>query len=417
MPRGAAEKTDRLYRNFKDYVVLEDLDIEIHLPKEGHIIGKDSRSHDRLIHGIKVVLARNYIDNLREEVTKRLRQKAEQGVFPGGRPPLGYRNNAATHTIEVHPENALIVRRMFELYATGNFSLSEVRRILRDEFSIRIPKSHLHRLLQNRFCLGEFLWRGKQYTGSHPPIISHELFNSVQQIFDRANRPRRQKHEFAFTGLLQCAHDGCAITAEMKKQRYVYYHCTGFRGKCELPYFREEELADRLGQVLADIHIPDAVLAELKHSLATDQQRNQQAVREQRQRLNQRLSMIRQRLDQAYLDKLDRKIDAEFWERKSAEWRAEEQQVAMALTGLDHASPDRLLDATRILELANKAHFLYVSQNPAEKAKLLKMVLSNWAIDGATLYPTYRKPFDLICQRAKNEEWRGRRDSNSRPLP
>ena len=409
-----AEKTDRLYRNFKDYVVLEELDIEIHLPKEGHIIGKDSRSHDRLIHGIKVVLARNYIDNLREEVTKGLRQKAEQGVFPGGRPPLGYRNNTATHTIEIHLGNAPIVQRMFEAYAGGNYSLSEVRRILRDEFSVRIAKAHIHRLLQNRFYLGEFFWRGKQYNGSHPPIISRELFDSVQQVFNRANRPRRQKHEFAFTGLLQCAHDGCAITAEIKKHRYVYYHCTGFRGKCELPYFREEELADRLGQVLVDIHIPDAVLAQLKHSLASDQHRNQQALREQRQRLNQRLSMIRQRLDQAYLDKLDSKIDAGFWERKSAEWRSEEQQVTMALAGLDQASPDRLLDAARILELANKAHFLYVSQNPAEKAKLLKMVLSNCAIDGATLYPTNRKPFDLIFQRAKNEEWRREGDSNPR---
>lgn len=409
-----AEKTDRLYRNFKDYVVLEDLDTEIHLPKEGHIIAKDSRSHDRLIHGIKVVLARNYIDNLREEVTKGLRQKAEQGVFPGGRPPLGYRNNIATHTIEIHPENVAIVRRMFAAYATGNYSLSEVRRILREEFSVRVPKSHLHRLLQNRFYLGEFLWRGKQYNGSHPPIISRELFDSVQQVFNRANRPRRQKHEFAFAGLLQCAHDGCAITAEIKKQRYVYYHCTGFRGKCDLPYLREEELADRLGQVLANIHIPDAVLAQLKHSLATDHQRNQQAVREQRQRLQQRLSTIRQRLDQAYLDKLDGKIDVAFWERKSTEWRAEEQQVATALAGLDQPNQDRLLDASRILELANKAHFLYVSQNPIEKAKLLKMVLSNCVIDRATLYPTYRKPFDLIFQRAKTKEWRGRRDSNLR---
>ncbi len=129
------------------------------------------------------------------------------------------------------------------------------------------------------------------------------------------------------------------------------------------------------------------------------------------------MSTIRQRLDQAYLDKLDGKIDAAFWERKSAEWRAEEQQVAMALAGLDQVSPDRLLDAARILELANKAHLLYVSQNSAEKAKLLKMVLSNCAIDDASLYPTYRKPFDLICERVKNEEWRGRRDSNSRPLP
>jgi DNA polymerase III psi subunit len=134
-------------------------------------------------------------------------------------------------------------------------------------------------------------------------------------------------------------------------------------------------------------------------------------VREQRQRLRQRLAVIRQRLDQMYLDKLDGKIDAEFWERKSAEWRAEEQQVTMKLAGLDQASPDRLLNASRILELANKARFLYVSQNPAEKAKLLKMVLSNCTLDRATLYPTYRKPFDLIFHRAKNEEWRRGRDS------
>ena len=38
------EKTDRLYRNFQDYVKLEDLGVEIHLAKEGRIIGKDTRS-------------------------------------------------------------------------------------------------------------------------------------------------------------------------------------------------------------------------------------------------------------------------------------------------------------------------------------------------------------------------------------
>jgi hypothetical protein len=59
--------------------------------------------------------------------------------------------------------------------------------------------------------------------------------------------------------------------------------------------FREEDLSDRLGQVLADIHIPDDVLTSIEHFLATDEQRNQQAVREQR--LQHRLSTIRQRLD------------------------------------------------------------------------------------------------------------------------
>jgi hypothetical protein len=74
-----------------------------------------------------------------------------------------------------------------------------------------------------------------------------------------------------------------------------------------------------------------------------------------------------------------------------------------------------MLDAVRILELANKAYSLYVKQPPAEKAKLLKAVLSNCTLDAVSIHPTYRKPFDLIFMRAKNEEWRARGDSNSRP--
>ena len=43
------EKTDRLYRNLRDAVTLEDLDIEIHLVKEGQIISRDAKSQDKLI--------------------------------------------------------------------------------------------------------------------------------------------------------------------------------------------------------------------------------------------------------------------------------------------------------------------------------------------------------------------------------
>jgi hypothetical protein len=52
---------------------------------------------------------------------------------------------------------------------------------------------------------------------------------------------------------------------------------------------------------------------------------------------------------------------------------------------------------------------------PPEKAKLLRIVLSNCSVDAVNIYPSYKKPFDLIFARAKNEEWRARRDSNSRP--
>jgi DNA invertase Pin-like site-specific DNA recombinase len=82
-----AEKTDRLYRNLRDYLTLEDMDIEIHLPKEGQIISNDAKSQAKLIHGFHVVMARNYIDNLREEVKKGMREKAEQGIYPSRRLP------------------------------------------------------------------------------------------------------------------------------------------------------------------------------------------------------------------------------------------------------------------------------------------------------------------------------------------
>ena len=101
--------------------------------------------------------------------------------------------------------------------------------------------------------------------------------------------------------------------------------------------------------------------------------------------------------------------------RKSEEWQSEENQIRTLMHSLETVRPERLLDAARIVELANKAYFLYVKQDHAERAKLLRIVLSNCGIDAVSLYPTYRKPFDVIFRRAQNEEWRARGDSNSRP--
>jgi PglZ domain len=120
------------------------------------------------------------------------------------------------------------------------------------------------------------------------------------------------------------------------------------------------------------------------------------------------LTSIRNRMDKAYSDKLDGKIEEDFWQRQMTEWRMEEQQVKMAIQGLSSAETgDRALDAQTIFELANSAYSLYVSQNPAEKAKLLRIVVSNFSVDAVSVYPTYRKPFDLIVKRAQKEEWSG----------
>jgi site-specific DNA recombinase len=222
------EKTDRLYRNFRDCVTLEDLDVEIHLPKEGQIISKDSKSQAKLVHGIQLVIARNYIENLRDEVRKGMREKAAQGIYPS-RPPLGYRNNKLLRTIEVDPDNAPVAQRMFELYATGSYSLATLRLFLKAEYGKVLSKWHIEKTAEESVL----------HRHLHPPLVSTETFSRVRDVLSGKARPRKQIHEFAFSGLLRCAYDNCAVTAEFKKQKYTYYRCTGYRGKCDLPYFRD----------------------------------------------------------------------------------------------------------------------------------------------------------------------------------
>jgi len=76
------EKTDRLYRNLKDWVTVDELEVEIHFPKEGVVLSRESRSSEKFMHGIKVLMAKNYIDNLSEEARKGMQETAEQGIWP-----------------------------------------------------------------------------------------------------------------------------------------------------------------------------------------------------------------------------------------------------------------------------------------------------------------------------------------------
>ncbi len=82
------EKTDRLYRNLKDWGTIDELDAEIHLPKEGVVLSRESRSSEKFMHDIKVPMAKNHIDTLSGEARKGQQEKAEGPT----KTPLGYLN-------------------------------------------------------------------------------------------------------------------------------------------------------------------------------------------------------------------------------------------------------------------------------------------------------------------------------------
>jgi site-specific DNA recombinase len=111
--------------------------------------------------------------------------------------------------------------------------------------------SAVHSILRNRLYAGQFEWNGKLIQGKHEALVSVELWGRVQRVMDGrfAKKHRRMTHDFAFSGLIACARCGCSVVGEIKKQRYVYYHCTGYADKCHgnsescrRRYVREEVL-------------------------------------------------------------------------------------------------------------------------------------------------------------------------------
>ena len=413
------EKTDRLYRNIRDWITVDDLDLTVHFVKENAVVSKASRSSEKFLHGIKVLMAKNYVDNLSEEVKKGLREKAEQGHWPTVA-PVGYVNNRQTRRIDVDPVRGPLVAKIFALYASGDDSLQALRVHARD-MGLRhrhrdrpLAKSELHRMLQNPIYTGDFRWLGKRYQGSHTPLITHDTFERVQAVLQHKPRGPYRKQRHAFMGFLRCARCGCTMTAEKKKGRYVYYRCTGFRGRCGNTYIREERLSELLGSTVQAIQIPAAVAEDIAAAIRDTDGRAEGERVEARRRLAQRRHTVLAKLDRGYEDYVEGRITENFWTRKSEQWEVERRTVEAELTRLEQATGSLAVTGEKILELAKHAGVLYKTQVPAEQRRLLETVLSNCTFDRGTLYPSYSKPFDLFVRGNETGNWRRERDSNPR---
>jgi DNA invertase Pin-like site-specific DNA recombinase len=171
-----------------------------------------------------------YVDNLSENVKRGLRQKVRRGEYPGVA-PTGYLNNKLTKKMVPDPERFHLVKKLFELYATGKYSIKGVRKIiteagLKSRNGKVLSNSNIQAILTNPFYYGAFRFNGELYQGIHKPMIAKKLFDKCQKIMADRSRPKKRGEKFyAFRGLLKCAECGCAITSETQKE-HNYYRCT-----------------------------------------------------------------------------------------------------------------------------------------------------------------------------------------------
>ena len=436
------EKTDRFYRNVHDLVMVRDLGVTVHLVKENVVMSAVSRSHEKFVHGLNVLLAERMVNNLSEETQKGMLEKAQQGIWPSFA-PLGYQNVEGPNkkrVVVLDPVRAPLVRHLFEQYATGLYSLKDICKeaarigLVHRKSGNRLTKSAAYDLLNNPIYYGDFFWKGILYNGNHEPIITKQLFDAVQAVFNkRSSSPTgRQKHDFLFHGLMTCGRCGCAMVAEIKKGTYVYYHCTGNRGKCPDKYVREElvdqQFTESLHRIQIDDEVADWIVGVMNSTTAEERARHEASIKA----LEQQQQILESRLEKMYLDKLDGDLTDDEYRRLANKFRSELTDIKFNLATLKEQTAPKTYDKGRILELAQNAARLYSGQVPAEKRKLLSCVYSNSTFAGGELAANFRKPFDMIAEtndeyRKKKatspkksgrfEIWRPRDDSNVRPSP
>lgn len=184
-------------------------------------------------------------DNKGLGVKRGNREKLRRGDWINSA-PFGYLNDRATKKIVTDPERSGYVVLIFEMYATGMYSFKQItdvlyERGLRTKSGKKVFKSTIQRIISRTFYYGVMESNGKYYQGNHEPLVSKNVFDQCQEHLGIKTRPRKKNKGFTLSGFIKCEKCGCAVTAELKKQKYIYYHCTNGKGICDQKSFNTNE--------------------------------------------------------------------------------------------------------------------------------------------------------------------------------
>ncbi len=390
LQRGKADgvifhKIDRSTRNHSDWAKIGDLadaGINIHFANES--LDFTSRG-GRLTADIQAVIAADFIRNLREEAIKGMEGRLKQGLYPFGA-PFGYVDNGRGKPKTIDPVHGPTVKRLYDLYATGNFSLHALAKAtaelgLNNKGGNPLPKTSIEKILRNPFYVGlMYVQRtGKTYQGIHEALIPMELFDTVETIRGGRDNKKVTKHNHLFAGMFRCANCKQAMIAERQKGR-VYYRC--HLKTCPAKTVREDLIEEDVKSYLKQYLLSSDEVERLKVSVGDwleqpEQQRARQIAQLELPKLDQKLSRLTDKL-------IDGVIDDEAFQAKRGDLLKEQRrlQEASDISAQFEAKRDTFM---KYLELAKSLVFQYENGDRAEKRELLKITTSNREIDGKNL--------------------------------
>lgn len=417
------DKVDRLSRNMFDKRIsilyekaLRD-DIELHFISDNQVINSNISATEKFQFGISLGLAKYYSDAISDNVRRAMEQKLRKGEWIS-KAPYGYKNlrNGNETDVIVDDYKAVVVRKVFELYGTGNYSMESLCRTLNADYGIRWSKGFLESVLRNPFYYGMMLCNGQLYPHRYPTVITQAAFDAVQKVKDSYQK-RRVKMvglPFLYRGLISCADCGLAVTPERHKG-LAYYHCTQYNGKHGAKWLREEEITKQIGRIFKKLHVPEDILKQIIQTLSDLHQNKVEFHNAQYNELTKEQKTITTMLDNLYLDKLKGRITESEYDKFYQSLRDQVSEITIKLELLQDAEDNYYITSKYLLDLSSRAYDLFMSSEVEEKGQLVRLVLSNLQLKGENIVYEAHQPFDLLLKCSDRQLWCAWQDSNLQP--
>ena len=361
----------------------------------------DTTPQGKFMLSIAFSQSKYYVDNLSENIKRGHRNKVKDGIWPQ-MAPLGY-VNVKGKGIVVDIENAKLIKKTFEAYATGNFTLRQLREKfnalgLQRKSGKELAVSNYQQILRNPVYTGMIKFNGEIYEGKHEPIITKKLFDSVQEVMIKKSKPHSKGLKpYLYRGFFHCGECNCFITTE-KQKCYHYLRCTKRKNPCSQPYIREEIITSQIAEHIKKISLPldwaNWMIAENEK----DRQSENQSSEIFSQATKDDISLLDTKIEKLMNAYLENALSLEEYREAKNKCMNEKQLLKEKLSAFEKKSYNRfeLVDSflkTNIsnVELANE-------RTAEENLQLFRKVGSNFKILNRTLLFTPRSAWKTLSE-------------------
>lgn len=345
------------------------------------------------------------------KTSKVLEEKAKLGWFPGGIPPLGYKNIANPNPastldkqiIGVDGETAPYIKKIFEMYSSGNYNVKNLADFLNDK-GIKSPRGYqIHpslicNTLKNEFYIGWLKWNEVRYVGKHPKLIEEDMFAHVQKVMQvhNQNATRKRKYNFLLRGFVFCEDCGRRLWADVHKKKSGLIFNLYFCPDCKRDtYINRDELERQVADVFKSIQISNeyVIMTMDKAKLILEENRTNQD--SEKRRLMAQKSKVEKAIREAEDNRfMHHTLTDEAFQRIYSRYEAELGKLddELAKLGKDHSKTIEVLK--KVLLLAENIGKAYEVGDYTTKRAYLGLFFKDFKVKNGVV-ESYRLTKDL----------------------